>query len=188
MERSTRRRITFFALFAGLLLLSATGFAEKVRYVIDGDTFILETEQKVRMIGIDTPEIDNPRYQRLGEYFGPEAHRYLKKRIEGKEVRLEGGSEEFDKYGRRLAYVYLDDVLINEEMVREGYAEAIRYFDYDLKQKFLSLEARAKERELGMWNRQASQNQKRSPYFGWVGWFIVLSIFAPLVWLLVRRR
>ncbi len=124
-----------------------------VKYVIDGDTFILSNNQHVRLIGIDAPEIKS-KYHPKTEFFAEEAKYYLKKKIEHKRVWLEGdeSQKDFDKYGRRLAYVYLKDgTFINKELVRLGYAEAIRYFPYKYKKLFLKLEINAKKRYLGMW-------------------------------------
>jgi micrococcal nuclease len=127
--------------------------AEKVTYVIDGDTVIMDDHQRVRLIGIDAPEIDS-RYHR-GEYFGRESGEYLRKRIEGREVVLKPGAEPFDKYGRRLAFIYLPDgTFINEEMVRLGFAETFRSFPFSGREKFLALEDQAREKELGMWGKR----------------------------------
>ncbi|NCC81124.1 MAG: nuclease [Clostridia bacterium] len=124
-----------------------------VRYVHDGDTIILENDERVRLIGVDTPEVKS-KYREHDEYYGPEARAYLKGLIEGKRVNLKDPEMQgkFDKYGRRLAYVYTeDDLFVNRELVRLGYAEAIRYFPYKYKKQFLKLEKQAKKQKLGMW-------------------------------------
>lgn len=158
--------------------------AERVKYVIDGDTCILMNEQRVRLLGVDTPEIKNVEYQRLGEFFGEQAKSYLKQLIEGKEVRLVDGPEPFDKYGRRLAYIYLDDLLVNRELVRLGYAEAIRRFPYDKKDEFLALEAIARHEKLGMWQKQSETNEARP--LPW-GAFLLVIFAAPFVWKYIKR-
>jgi len=147
-----RRLVLSFILALGTL----TAFihpasAEKIIYVIDGDTVILDNHDRVRLIGINSPEITS-KYHR-GEYYGKEAKLYLKKRIEGKEVVLKPGTEPFDKYERRLAYIYLPDgTFINEELVRLGYAETFRKFPFPYKEKFLALENEAREKHIGMWS------------------------------------
>lgn len=151
-------RISVIA-FAFILLFQTAGWAEKVRYVIDGDTFILQNNQRVRMVGINAPEISHRRYgKKKGDPFGQEAKSYLKKMIEKKDVKLtKGGNDEFDRYGRRLAYVYLPDgTFVNKVMVREGYAEAYRSFPFEYKKEFIRLESQAKAAHKGMWAKKKS--------------------------------
>lgn len=142
----------FFVFF-----LSGPLYAEKVQYVIDGDTFILQNNQRVRMIGINAPETSHRRYGKKGQAFGKEAKERLRKFIEGKEVVLKEDREPFDRFGRRLAYVYLPDgTFVNREMVREGYAETFRRFPFQYKEEFLKLEEVARGAKLGMWNTQTT--------------------------------
>ena len=136
-----------------LLFFSANLFAEKVRYVIDGDTVILEDNQHVRLIGIDAPEVSHRRYGKRGEPFGEDAKRYLKQLIGGKDVVLKPGDEAFDRFGRRLAYIYLDDgTFVNWKMVEEGFAETFRAFPFQYKKEFQALEQKARAEERGMWS------------------------------------
>jgi micrococcal nuclease len=125
-------------------------FAERVVYVIDGDTVVLDNHERVRLLGINAPEI-NSKYHR-GEFFGKESQKYLKQRLEGKEVTLKMGAETRDKYGRLLAYIYLPDgTFINEELVKMGYAETFRSKPCEYREAFLKLEEEAKASQLGMW-------------------------------------
>ena len=76
--------------------------------VVDGDTIIIiidDKNERVRLIGVDTPEIVHP--EKPVEFFGQEATAFTKSMVEGKKVRLEYDQEKRDKYGRLLAYVYL---------------------------------------------------------------------------------
>ena len=115
-----------------------------VSRVVDGDTFVLNTEDKVRLIGIDTPETDEDYYK--------EATDRLTKLVLGKEVTLEKDISETDKYGRLLRYVYVDGKFINEIMVEEGWAEAYPYEpDTKYKTEFASAETEAKNKNLGVW-------------------------------------
>lgn len=91
-----------------------------VQRVIDGDTFVLETGEKVRLIGIDSPETVHPR--KPVESFGLEASQFTKRLLEGKHVELEFDVDRYDRYNRLLAYVYVDGVFLNEELVRQGLA------------------------------------------------------------------
>ena len=87
----------------------------KVTKVLDGDTIIIETGEKVRYLGIDAPEPNDA--------YGISASKYNEGLVLGKEVKLEYDYERFDKYGRNLAYVWVDQVLVNEKMVEEGFAK-----------------------------------------------------------------
>jgi endonuclease YncB( thermonuclease family) len=90
-----------------------------VARVIDGDTFVLNTGEKVRLILINAPEI--------GEKCYDESKKRLEELVLNKEVRLEKDVSETDKYGRLLRYVYVDSIFVNYQLVREGYAYAYPY-------------------------------------------------------------
>jgi len=126
---------------------SAPPETAKVTQVIDGDTIIIEGNYRVRYIGIDTPEI-HP----VPEAHGAEAWQANRRLVEGKEVRLERDVSETDKYGRLLRYVYVDDVLVNAELVRQGLAE-VKAYPPDIKyHAYLEqIEKEAREAGRGMW-------------------------------------
>jgi micrococcal nuclease len=102
-----------------------------VTHPVDGDTVdvdIAGAEERVRLIGIDTPE--SVADDRPVECFGPEAKDRLAQLLPvGTEVRLERDVEARDRYDRLLAYVFRtsDDLLINLALVQEGFAEARRF-------------------------------------------------------------
>jgi|GEM_PF-4599768 len=124
----------------------------KVTRVVDGDTIELENGQKVRYIGINTPESVSTR-QSL-QCFGIEASNKNKELVQGKMVRLEKDVSETDRYGRLLRYVYLKDgTFVNEYLVKEGYASAYRYPpDVKYADLFRNREAEAREAVRGLWN------------------------------------
>lgn len=99
-------------------------FAEKrafVRHVIDGDTIVLKKGTKIRYRGINTPEI--PHKDTSGEPLGWEATRRNRQLVQGRTVRLVQDDEKRDRFGRLLAYVFLPDGrMVNEILVREGLA------------------------------------------------------------------
>jgi len=95
-----------------------------VQRVIDGDTVVLANGDRIRYIGINTPELHHP--QKGAEYYAKEALNFNKELVLGKPVRLEFDKERFDRYGRTLAYVYLEDgTFVNKELVKRGYARTM---------------------------------------------------------------
>lgn len=126
-----------------------------VKRVIDGDTIEMASGEKVRYIGIDTPETVDPR-RPIG-CFGKEASDENKKLVEGKEVILEKDISEVDKYGRLLRYVYVkqDDkslLFVNDYLVRNGFAKAVTFPpDVKFSAQFIKAEKEAREKERGLW-------------------------------------
>lgn len=93
-----------------------------VTRVIDGDTIEIQGGERVRYIGIDTPETyPDP------EPYGLEAQAMNQSLVGGRRVRLERDVSERDRYGRLLRYVFVDDLFVNAELVRLGLAWAIDY-------------------------------------------------------------
>lgn len=136
-----------------------------VSKVIDGDTIELENGQKLRYIGIDTPETVDPR--RPVGCFGLEASAKNKELVEGKKVRLEKDVSETDKYGRLLRYVYLGDTFINEYLVKEGFAKTSSYPpDVKYQDKFRQAENYARENNKGLWlSCNSVQGTQTSPSY-----------------------
>jgi micrococcal nuclease len=112
--------------------------------VIDGDTIVIEGGYHVRYIGVDSPETD--------EYYYTDATQMNRKLVEGKQVRLESDISDKDKYGRLLRYIFVDDVFVNAEMVRQGCAWASAY-PPDIKyQVYLeAMEKEARQLKRGFW-------------------------------------
>jgi micrococcal nuclease len=121
---------------------------------VDGDTLLLPDQVYVRLLGVDTPETKRPNWP--VERFGPEAHEFTRSRVEGKTVRLEYDKERYDKYHRVLAYVYVGDSLLNEELIRSGMGRAITNHPYSesMKRRFRAAEAAARRERLGIWSRK----------------------------------
>lgn len=132
-----------------------------VTEVVDGDTFRIENGEKVRMIGIDTPETLDPR--KPVEYFGAESKAYLESLILNKRVRLEFGSDPRDKYGRILAYVHLGEIDVNLKMVEDGYAMAYLKYPHAREKKYLDAELRARRNGIGRWGSPSSVSQPAKP-------------------------
>lgn len=122
----------------------------KVVRVVDGDTVEIEGGKKIRYIGIDTPETVDPR--RSVGCFGKEAARKNKELVEGKEVKLEKDVSETDKFGRLLRYVWVGELLVNDYLVREGFAHASSYPpDIKYQEQFQEAERAAREEKRGLW-------------------------------------
>ncbi len=120
------------------------GGAARIARVIDGDTVELADGARVRYIGVDTPE--------RGEPLFTEATRLNRRLVEGREARLARDTSETDRFGRLLRYVYVDDILVNAELVREGLAKAVEYPpDVRFHQCFAALEREAVDGRRGIW-------------------------------------
>ena len=122
-----------------------------VTRVIDGDTIVVEEVGTVRLIGVDTPETVDPR--RPVGYFGKEASDFTRQLAVGTRVRLEFDQDRTDRYGRTLAYVYLqpEGLLLNAEIIRQGYGFAYTQFPFRMIEQFRSLEREAREAGRGLW-------------------------------------
>lgn len=138
-------------LFPLLLTLGCTTVQEyTVQRVVDGDTIVLAGGERVRLIGVDTPETKHPR--KPVECYGKEASAFTKSTVEGKSVTLEFESNRTDRYGRTLAYVYLQDgTLLNQEIIQQGYGRAYTRFKFRYKESFVETEKEAYELDIGLW-------------------------------------
>lgn len=122
----------------------------RVERVVDGDTFVLGTIGKVRLLGVDTPETKDPR--KPVQYFGKEASDYLKKLISGKKLRLEYDQQRKDRYGRTLGYAYLENgTFVNANLVEKGYAHAYIKYPFRYMEQFVELERKARTKFVGLW-------------------------------------
>jgi len=133
-----------------------------VTKVIDGDTIEIEGGQKVRYIGIDTPETVHPS-EPVG-CFGQEASAKNKELVEGKSVKLEKDISETDKYGRLLRYVWVGDIFVNDFLVRQGYATSSTYPpDVKYQDQFREAEREARENNRGLWSACQTKPQTPAP-------------------------
>lgn len=140
---------------------SATG---TVIRVVDGDTIVVDVNglwETVRLIGIDTPEIVDPR--KPIQPFAQDASDFAKRDLDGRKVTLvaDPGNAHIghrDRYGRVLAYVWLGDVLFNERIIREGFAHAYTKYPFrqDYMDRFRQAEMEAREAARGLWSSVAT--------------------------------
>lgn len=162
---------TFIILLIGLFLFPINIFAEekeettdsKIEIVtlakcVDGDTAHFKTSEEeditARFLAVDTPESVHP--TKGVEPYGKEASEYTCTTLtNAKEIRLEydQNSDEEDRYGRKLVWVFVDDVLLQDLLVSQGYAEvAYLYGDYKYTPLLQDSEAVAKASKLGIWS------------------------------------
>ena len=126
-----------------------------VSRVVDGDTIELNTGERLRYIGIDTPEIN---YGKDPECFAQQAKEFNKKLVEKKVIKIEKDVSEKDKFGRLLRYVYVDDVsttsalFVNEYLVKQGFA-IVSTYPPDVKYigDLLLAQQEARENNRGFW-------------------------------------
>jgi endonuclease YncB( thermonuclease family) len=142
---------------------------QKVSRVIDGDTFVVSSGEKIRLIGVDTPETIDPR--KAMEWFGREASPKLKVWIEKETVCLQedvNKTQETDKYGRLLRYVWKypanDEGIydhpasgaffVNAELIKQGYGFAYTRFPFQFMENFRAYEKYARANNRGLWDRE----------------------------------
>lgn len=137
----------------------------KVTKVSDGDTLRLDMDgidERVRLIGINTPETVDPRTE--VQCYGKEASARMKELVDGKLVRLEYDDSQSlrDNYGRLLAYVYLEDgEMLNRKMIAEGYAYEYTYMTpYKYQKEFRSLQNIARSSLRGLWSPETCSGRK----------------------------
>ena len=139
-------------------------FPAKVNKIMDGDTIevsfveekpeIFNNTESIRFIGINCPEL-NLHKENKPEYFSKEAYLFTKKELMNQyvEIQLDDVSKTRDKYGRVLAYVWIDNHLFNQILVERGYAKYYSHFDFNADNMLLFQKAEeySKLNCLGMW-------------------------------------
>jgi len=154
-----RKRVVLVFLIA-LVTLSATKLY--VKQVFDGDTVSLSTGKQVRYIGVDAPEIDHQGGK--SDFLAHEARELNAKLVQGRPVRLEFDQERNDPHGRLLAYVFLENGdMVNEVLVRKGLAcvlptpPNLRYVS-----RLLDSQRKAMAERVGIWGKDP---ERPEPYY-----------------------
>ncbi|HEV7299365.1 MAG TPA: thermonuclease family protein [Tepidisphaeraceae bacterium] len=139
----------------------------QVVHVSDGDSIIItdagsNKQTKVRLIGVDTPELEGD------QYWAQQAHSYTRGRLANRSVTLKlDGTQTRDRYDRLLAYVYVTDSdNLNLALVRDGQAYADRRHDHSMRAQLESTEAEARKKGRGLWKdvRDDQQPQWRQDW------------------------
>ena len=172
MEANVMKKFLWMLILSGCLLAPACsayrqtgGEASVVRYVLDGDTIILENGEKVRLIGVDTPEIHDDEHRnaaharkygqdpRIVDEYALKAKSFVLGEMLRQPVRLEYDWQLMDKYSRTLAYVYRasDDFFLNEELVKQGYGYAYTRFPFKYQNQFRGDQDDARRGHRGLW-------------------------------------
>ncbi|MCZ6601696.1 MAG: thermonuclease family protein [Planctomycetota bacterium] len=125
----------------------------RVERALDGDSVIISGGRQVRLIGIDAPE--------KGEPLADEAREWARSKLEGRWVRLEYDEETSDRYGRLLAYLWLEnggqEVLVNEEIVGQGLARSYPYPpNVRYRNRIARVERKAREARDGIWQADSA--------------------------------
>ncbi len=132
----------------------------EVVWVIDGDTIDVDLDgetYRVRYIGVDTPEREEPFYA--------EASEYNRRMVANQTVFLVKDVSDTDRFGRLLRYVYLDDgTFLNADLIAKGYARLVTFPpDVSNADYFRELQEEARSAELGMWGQATFDNLDQSP-------------------------
>lgn len=168
MRRQIKYAASLIALIAASLALNFSRHANlttrfnsdrpyyyTVSHVMDGDTVEISNGEKVRYIGIDTPETrekNNSDWVYKPMPYAEKAREFNRKLVEGKSVKLEFDVQKRDKYKRLLAYVYVDDKMANIEIAREGLAMIYTYPpNIKYSQRFLDAQKEARDNKRGLW-------------------------------------
>jgi len=144
-----------FVLASALLILILYPSSKEIRVkeVEDGDTVILNNGERVRYIGIDTPEKGEPYFREATE-----ANREM---LEGEKITLEYDVERRDDWGRILAYVWVGNILINAELIEKGWALAYTHPpNLKYRNTFCSLQTQARKARVGIWSLPVSEKEK----------------------------
>ncbi len=154
MEEKDIFRLALFTVFIGIisLFLISEVFSDQlllegpfiVTNVVDGDTIDLDNEERIRFSGINTPE--------SGECYYDEAKKELASLVLGKEVYLEPDMTDTGKYGRKLRYVYVEDIFVNGYLVENGFAKVYDKYNSSTKKYDELKELEKMAMDKGLWN------------------------------------
>ena len=127
----------------------------KVKRVLDGDTFVLSDDRRVRLIGVDTPE--------RGEPFSNTARELADSILTGQEVRIENDLLRLDRYDRILGYVFIDTIFVNELLIRRGLAHVYLFKENKrYSKRLIEAQGKARRDKVGIWSQPRPSDE---PYY-----------------------
>jgi len=155
------KKLLIFSFLLPIIVFANT--KEKVKFVkcVDGDTAKFERNNKVftlRFLAVNTPETKSPK--KGIEFYGKEASNYTCNRLkEAKTIEIEydNQSDRKDRYNRNLGWVFLDDKLLQKDLVENGYAKVDYIYDkYKYVEELKEIEKKAKEAKKGLWQKESN--------------------------------
>ena len=157
-----KKSLIFFLIFP-LIVFANTKEKVKFSKCVDGDTAKFEKNNKVftlRFLAVNTPETKSPK--KGVEFYGKEASNYTCNRLEKAkniEIEYDNKSDRNDRYGRNLGWVFLDDKLLQKDLVENGYAKVeYLYGKYKYVEELKELETKAKKDKKGLWQKESSSS------------------------------
>ena len=161
-----KKSLIFFLIFP-LIVFANTKEKVKFSKCVDGDTAKFEINNKVftlRFLAVNTPETKSPK--KGVEFYGKEASKYTCDRLEKAktiEIEYDKNSDRSDRYGRKLGWVFLDDKLLQKDLVENGYAKVeYVYGKYKYLDELKELETIAKKEKIGLWQKETTSDKKNS--------------------------
>ena len=161
-----KKSLIFFLIFP-LIVFANTKEKVKFSKCVDGDTAKFERNNKVftlRFLAVNTPETKSPK--KGVEFYGKEASKYTCYRLEKAktiEIEYDKNSDRSDRYGRKLGWVFLDDKLLQKDLVENGYAKVeYVYGKYKYLDELKKLETIAKKEKIGLWQKETTSDKKTS--------------------------
>ena len=161
-----KKSLIFFLIFP-LIVFANTKEKVKFSKCVDGDTAKFEKNNKVftlRFLAVNTPETKSPK--KGVEFYGKEASKYTCDRLEKAktiEIEYDKNSDRSDRYGRKLGWVFLDDKLLQKDLVENGYAKVeYVYGKYKYLDELKELEKKAKKEKIGLWQKETTSDKKNS--------------------------
>lgn len=147
----------------------------QLEHVIDGDTLIVSPDRRIRLLGLNAPEVSHR--QSPAEPGGEKARDWLRNRLGNDQIILEYDQEKYDKYQRDLAYVFSDDKLVNTELLAEGLAVlTLRPPNLRYSKQFIEAQKKAERQQKGLWQKaryqplEAKSLSQIDDYHGWRRW------------------
>ena len=161
------KKLLIFSFLLPIIVFANT--KEKVKFVkcVDGDTAKFERNNKVftlRFLAVNTPETKS--HKKGVEFYGKEASNYTCNRLkEAKTIEIEYDNQSYrkDRYNRNLGWVFLDDKLLQKDLVENGYAKVdYIYGKYKYVDELKELEKKAKNSKKGLWQKENTKTNKKN--------------------------